>query len=115
MLRRARLVRGRNIEPDSRARAHRKLAGPCLPRVDLAVFREVFSIAAARLAERARVRSWIFRHRLRLRAIYGTRPALRPLPTTHERRPRELTDGLSPGQSGHRGRWYVIRPNPPAA
>ena len=79
------------------------------------VFREVDSLGVLPVAESARVRSWIFRHRLRLRAIYGTRPAIRPLPQAHERRPREMTDGLSPGQSGRRGRWYVIRPNPPAA
>jgi hypothetical protein len=79
------------------------------------VFCEETSLGDEPVAERARVRSWIFRHRLRLRAIYGTRPAIRPLPEVHERRPRETSDGLSPGQSGRRGRWYVIRPQPPAA
>ncbi len=79
------------------------------------VFREVISPGDMPIAERARVRSWIFRHRLRLRAIYGTRPAIRPEATGRERRPRETTDGLTPGQAGRRGRWYVIRPHPPAA
>ena len=79
------------------------------------VFPEVDSLLDMPVVERARVRSWIFRHRLRLRAIYGTRPAIRPESTVRERRPRESSDGLAPGQSGRRGRWYVIRPQPPAA
>jgi hypothetical protein len=75
----------------------------------------VLSIGATPPAERARVRSWIFRNRLRLRAIYGARPQMQPLPPVRERQPRALADGLAPGQTVRRGRWYVIRPLPPAA
>ena len=78
-------------------------------------FGQVISDRDPRAAERARVRSWIFRHRLRLRAIYGTRPAIRPSPAWRERNPKQLSDGLAPGQAARRGRWYVIRPHPPAA
>jgi hypothetical protein len=78
-------------------------------------FSQVLSIVSLRAAERARVRSWIFRNRLRLRAIYGARPAMPELPPAPERRPRALSAGLQPGQTGRHGRWYVIRPQPPAA
>jgi len=61
------------------------------------------------------VRSWIFRHRLRLRAIYGQRPEIRPSSTIPERAPRPTIDGLRPGECARRGRWFVLRPNSPAA
>jgi hypothetical protein len=76
---------------------------------------KVHSPGALPAAERARVRSWIFRNRLRLRAIYGQRPQVTPMPGGKPREPRPLADGLVPGQAGRRGRWYVIRPLPPAA
>lgn len=61
------------------------------------------------------MRSWIFRHRLRLRAIYGQRPEVRPPVAAPERTPPARVDGLAPGESGQRGAWYVIRPQRPAA
>jgi len=60
------------------------------------------------------VRSWLFRHRLRLRAIY----AQRALPD-RDLRPRRLLgpdrDGLLPGQSARVGERFVIRPPTRAA
>src|SRR5436190_5944229 len=63
--------------------------------------------------KRTRVRSWIFRHRLRLRAIYGPRPELRAVEPRSK--PAKRVDGLAPGQCARRGEWFVIRPNAPAA
>ncbi|MDZ4772993.1 MAG: hypothetical protein SGI72_07640 [Planctomycetota bacterium] len=61
----------------------------------------------------SRVRSWVFRHRLRLRAIYGPRPEF---PSEGRRsKPAAKVEGLVPGQCGRRGEWFVIRPNAPAA
>ena len=56
------------------------------------------------------MRSWIFRHRMRLRAIYGPRPAVQEPPADRNRRVQERVLGLAPGECARRGRWYVIRP-----
>lgn len=61
------------------------------------------------------MRSWVFRHRLRLRAIYTPRPELRPEPEARARHPKARIDGLAPGECARRGRWFVLRPNNPAA
>jgi hypothetical protein len=56
------------------------------------------------------MRSWIFRNRLRLRALYAPRPAItlqRALPRKGSGTPRE---GLIPGQCGWRGAVFVLRP-----
>jgi hypothetical protein len=59
------------------------------------------------------MRSWIFRHRQRLRAIYGPRPQLDQKAGARPPRPRATIDGLRPGECARRGEWFVIRP--PAA
>ncbi|MFO1010599.1 MAG: hypothetical protein U1F29_11110 [Planctomycetota bacterium] len=61
------------------------------------------------------MRSWIFRHRLRLRAIYGPRPAPAPAPTRAgtmpaHREPPERLGGLRPGEGAFHGEHYVLRP-----
>ncbi len=60
------------------------------------------------------MRSWIFRQRLRLRAVYGTRPAL-PVPQAprQARRGRRGEQGLAPGECGRRGSSVWLRPNVP--
>ena len=60
-----------------------------------------------------RVRSWIFRHRLRLRAIYGPRPEPKAAPVAtveREREPAPLLHGLAPGEVGFVGTHFVLRP-----
>ena len=61
------------------------------------------------------MRSWIFRQRLRLRAVYGTRPTVAPAaPTPQVERPRTRSEqGLAPGQCGRRGSSVWLRPNVP--
>jgi len=52
------------------------------------------------------VRSWIFRHRLRLRAIYAPRPALKPAP------PARSSGGTRGGYAivVRRGRHTILGP-----
>jgi hypothetical protein len=61
------------------------------------------------------MRSWIFRQRLRLRAVYGTRPCVPPpAPPPEEARPGKRSElGLAPGQCGRRGSSVWLRPNVP--
>jgi len=66
------------------------------------------STAARAGAESAAVRSWIFRHRLRLRAIYGPRPLPGPQPAA--RAPARLWSGLLPGECARRGADFLLRP-----
>jgi len=60
------------------------------------------------------MRSWIFRQRLRLRAVYGTRPSL-PVPqgSPEPRRGKRSGLGLAPGQCARRGSSVWLRPNVP--
>lgn len=62
------------------------------------------------------MRSWVFRHRLRLRVVYGPRPApVLPLEGWDERA-RRKSGGLAPGEWTRRGDTVVLRPMaPPAA
>ncbi|MBI5365264.1 MAG: hypothetical protein HZA53_18950 [Planctomycetes bacterium] len=57
------------------------------------------------------MRSWIFRHRLRLRAIYGPRPETptTPLRAVPMAAPERLA-GLAPGECAFKGAQFVIRP-----
>jgi hypothetical protein len=59
------------------------------------------------------MRSWIFRQRLRLRAVYGARPALPPPAAAAPRRGKALGLGLAPGQCRRRGGSVWLRPNVP--
>lgn len=61
------------------------------------------------------MRSWIFRQRLRLRAVYGTRPAApAPEPSSIEpHRGRRSEQGLAPGECARRGNSVWLRPNVP--
>jgi hypothetical protein len=61
------------------------------------------------------MRSWIFRQRLRLRAVYGTRPSLVPSSASRAgpAAGRRLEQGLAPGQCSRRGRSFWLRPNVP--
>jgi len=60
------------------------------------------------------MRSWIFRQRLRLRAVYGTRPSLPSAPASPPAgRGKPSEQGLAPGQCGRRGRSFWLRPNVP--
>ena len=61
------------------------------------------------------MRSWIFRQRLRLRAVYGTRPSLPTPPGAPEvRRGKKKSGlGLAPGQCARRGSSVWLRPNVP--
>ncbi len=60
------------------------------------------------------MRSWIFRHRLRLRAVYGPRPPAPPSAgPSRPQRARALNQGLAPGECARVGRWFWLRPNVP--
>jgi hypothetical protein len=60
------------------------------------------------------MRSWIFRQRLRLRAIYGARTALPAERAPAQARPRRRSGlGLAPGQCKRRGGSVWLRPNVP--
>ena len=62
----------------------------------------------------ATMRSWIFRQRLRLRAVYGARPSLpAPQGAPQARRGRKSELGLAPGQCARRGSSVWLRPNVP--
>lgn len=56
------------------------------------------------------MRSWIFRHRYRLRAIYGPRPVPASATAVRERTPPDRWAGLAPGECARRGDTYVLRP-----
>jgi hypothetical protein len=60
------------------------------------------------------MRSWIFRHRLRLRVLYGARPE--PVePLAAGRATRRVRSGLRPGEWERRKSDVWIRPRPPPA
>jgi|SoiMethySBSTD1v2_1073268.scaffolds.fasta_scaffold283236_3 hypothetical protein len=61
------------------------------------------------------MRSWIFRQRLRLRAVYGARPSVSPVApgAPAPRRGKRGEQGLAPGQCGRRGSSFWLRPNVP--
>jgi hypothetical protein len=63
------------------------------------------------------MRSWVFRHRLRLRAVYGPLPVPRPSPRRSKLRKRARdVAGLRPGEWLRKGPHFVLRPmTPPAA
>ena len=60
------------------------------------------------------MRSWIFRQRLRLRAVYGARPSLpAPQGSPEPRRGKKPELGLAPGHCARRGNSVWLRPNVP--
>jgi hypothetical protein len=60
------------------------------------------------------MRSWIFRQRLRLRAVYGTRPSPPVAQASPQARSGKRSEqGLAPGQCGRRGGSVWLRPNVP--
>ncbi|MBK7644068.1 MAG: hypothetical protein IPJ19_13625 [Planctomycetes bacterium] len=60
------------------------------------------------------MRSWIFRQRLRLRAVYGARtPAPKAEAGLAPRRGKRFEQGLAPGQWSRRGTTVWMRPNVP--
>jgi hypothetical protein len=61
------------------------------------------------------MRSWIFRQRLRLRAVYGTRPSVPAAaqPAPQARAGKRVEQGLAPGQCRRRGGSFWLRPNVP--
>jgi hypothetical protein len=64
-----------------------------------------------------RMRSWVFRHRLRLRAVYGPLPVPAETPAMGARKSGpKARSGLRPGHCERKGRHFVLRPmTPPAA
>ncbi|MEY2784868.1 MAG: hypothetical protein RL277_1075 [Planctomycetota bacterium] len=62
------------------------------------------------------MRSWIFRHRLRLKAVYGAREAT-PAHSgpTRAQATRRRVQGLAPGECGRRGEIFYLRPRTPGA
>lgn len=62
------------------------------------------------------MRSWIFRHRLRLRAVYGARTATPAhAGPTRAQETRRRVQGLEPGECARRGEIYYLRPQAPGA
>ena len=60
------------------------------------------------------MRSWIFRQRLRLRAVYGARPSLpEPQVRAPAARGKKHEFGLAPGHCVRRGGSVWMRPNVP--
>ena len=62
--------------------------------------------------------SWVFRHRARLRVIYGLQPLAEPVPCLPAAQLAESESGetgserLAPGHWARRSRYVVLRPMP---
>ena len=62
------------------------------------------------------MRSWIFRHRLRLKAVYGARvPTSAPAAPSRAQAARRTAQGLRPGECARRREVYYLRPQSPGA
>jgi len=58
------------------------------------------------------MRSWVFRHRLRLRAIYTAPPSAAASQPARARR-ASGSGGIRPGEWRRTGRHVIVRPMPP--
>ena len=62
------------------------------------------------------MRSWVFRHRLRLRAVYGPLPVPETSASGRRVRAKPASSDLRPGEWQRKGAIVTLRPmSPPAA